>query len=71
MNTELLLLQAFVVTAGMVGLLVGATVWESKRLAGEARRLNDELERRVQARTAELQEAYDQLVTSDDRVHPA
>ena len=71
LNAELLVLQAFVVTAGLIGLLVGATVWESTRVAAETRRLNDELERHVQVRTAELQEAYDQLVTSDARVKEA
>jgi PAS domain S-box-containing protein len=71
LNTELLLLQAFVVTTGMIGLIVGATVSESKRLAHEARRLNDELEQGVQARTAELQGAYQQLVRSEARVKDA
>ena len=33
--------------------------------------MNDELEQRVQARTAELQGAYDQLVTGDARVKEA
>jgi PAS domain S-box-containing protein len=33
--------------------------------------LNDELEQRVQARTAELQEAYDRLVTGDARLKEA
>ena len=68
LNTELLLLQGFVATAGIVGLLVGATVSESKRVAREAHRLNDELEERVQARTAELQKAYDQVARSERRL---
>jgi PAS domain S-box-containing protein len=71
LNTELLRLQAFMATTGMVGLVVGAAVEESKSAAREARRLNDELERRVQSRTAELQGAYDQLVTGDARLKEA
>jgi two-component system cell cycle sensor histidine kinase/response regulator CckA len=71
LNAELLRLQAFMATAAMVGLVVGAAVEESKSAAREARRLNDELERRVQGRTAELQRAYDQLVTGDARLREA
>jgi PAS domain S-box-containing protein len=71
LNTELLRLQAFMATTGMVGLVVGAAVEESKAAAREARRSNDELEQRVQARTAELQGAYDQLVTGDVRLKEA
>jgi two-component system cell cycle sensor histidine kinase/response regulator CckA len=71
LNTELLMLQTFMATTSLVGLVVGAAVGESKRAALEARRLNDELEQRVQARTAELQAAYDHLVTSDAQLKEA
>jgi PAS domain S-box-containing protein len=68
LNMQLLLLQAFVATSGMVGLAVGATVNESNRVAREARRLNDELEQRVEARTAELQRAYEVVRRSEGRL---
>jgi PAS domain S-box-containing protein len=71
LNTDLLLLQAFMATTSLIGLVVGGAVGESKRAAHEARRLNDELEQRVQARTAELQAAYDHLVTSDAQLKEA
>ncbi len=71
LNTELLWLQAFMATTGMIGLVVGAAVWESQRAAVEARCLSDELEQHVQARTAELQAAHDQLVTTDARLKEA
>jgi PAS domain S-box-containing protein len=61
LNTRLLLLQLFMGTTSLMGLVVGAVVWEAKRAAGDVRRLNDELEQRVAARTAELQAAYDQM----------
>jgi PAS domain S-box-containing protein len=68
LNMQLLLLQAFVATSGMVGLAVGATVYESNRVAREARRLNDELEQRVEARTTELQRAYEVVRRSEGRL---
>ena len=71
LHTELLRLQAFMVTTGMVGLIVGAAAEESRGAARKARQSNDELEHRVQARTAELQGAYDQLVTGDARLKEA
>jgi two-component system cell cycle sensor histidine kinase/response regulator CckA len=71
LNTELLLLQAFMATTSLIALVVGAAVEESKRASLEARRLNDELEQRVQARTAELQAAYDHLVTSGAQLKEA
>jgi two-component system cell cycle sensor histidine kinase/response regulator CckA len=71
LNTELLRLQAFMATTAMAGLIVGAVVEESHSAACEARRLNDELEQRVQARTAELQGAFDELVTRDARLNEA
>jgi hypothetical protein len=58
-------------TTSLVGLVVGAAAGESKRAAFEARRLNDELELRVQARTTELQAAYDHLVTIDAQLREA
>ena len=61
LNTELLLLQAFMASTAIVGLVVGGSVWESKRMELEAHRVNEGLEQTITARTAELQAAYDQM----------
>ncbi len=56
-----LLLQALMAATAIVGLVVGGAVWESNRLKIEAQRVNEGLEQRITARTAEIQAAYDQI----------
>src|SRR5258708_2921813 len=69
LNTELLLLQAFMASTAIVGLVVGGSVWESKRLELEAHRVNEGLEQTITARTAELQAAYDQMKEAQHVAH--
>jgi PAS domain S-box-containing protein len=60
-NTDLLILQAFMAATAIVGLVVGGAVWESHRMELESQRVNEGLEQHIKARTAELQAAYDQM----------
>ena len=53
-NTALLLLQAFMSVNTIIGITVGTTVASRQEAVDHARRLNDDLERRVRVRTAEL-----------------
>jgi integral membrane sensor domain MASE1 len=70
-NSALLLLQAFMSVNTIIGITVGATVASREEAVEHARRLNDDLERRVRVRTAELLAAHDDLHTSEARLKEA
>jgi signal transduction histidine kinase len=60
-NVSLLLLQAFVGTSTLTALVLAAVVAERKDAEARLARVNEDLERRVQERTAELKVANSQL----------
>jgi len=68
-NASLLLLQAFVAVASVITLAVAALVAERRRIEDQVRTLNDALEERVAARTAELSAAQAKLVEAQDLAH--
>jgi len=70
-NDALLLLQVFMAVTTIVGITVGAAVAERRRADDHVRQLNDDLERRVRTRTAELQSAHDELRASEARLEEA
>ncbi|HSD51107.1 MAG TPA: MASE1 domain-containing protein [Candidatus Methylomirabilis sp.] len=61
LNESLLLLQAFVVLVGATGLTLAALVQERRTMEESLRKARDDLEERVQERTAELGRANEAL----------
>jgi PAS domain S-box-containing protein len=70
-NSALLVVQIFIAVASLIGLTVAAAVSGRKLAEDEVRKLNDDLEHRVGARTAALQSAIDALVASESRLAEA
>jgi PAS domain S-box-containing protein len=70
-NSALVVVQVFIAVASLVGLTVAAAVSGRKLAEDEVRKLNEDLEHRVGARTAALQSAIDALVTSEGRLAEA
>ena len=68
-NTGLLLTQAFMIVAQMAGLGIGAAITELKEAHRRVRDANQDLERRVALRTAELQASEARLAEAQDVAH--
>jgi len=65
-NETLLLLQSFMVVTSLVGITLGASATGRGLAERELRRVHDELEERVRARSRDLQTALDELVANEE-----
>ena len=65
--TAMVLLQGFISSISVIGLILAAAIAQQRRSEAEARRLNEELAARVVASTRELQAASVELSGSSER----
>ncbi|CAI5955264.1 unnamed protein product [Closterium sp. NIES-65] len=70
-NETILQLQVFVVTVGVVGVVVAAAVRDTNRLRKELRRLNARLEGEVQRRTEQIRQYNEDLKKSKEELEEA
>jgi signal transduction histidine kinase/CheY-like chemotaxis protein len=71
MNKALLATQTFTVVTAMLGLMVGAAASELRRAQEGVRQLNADLERRVSARTTQLELVVEHLRATEARFEEA